>query len=55
MSARDREALERVASGHPDLMRALWGNFPSPYEIDLGDEEVLKRLLAAIAAAAGAH
>jgi hypothetical protein len=44
--------LKKIEIGHPDVVRAVWGNFPTPYEIDLGDEQAIKRLLAALVAAA---
>ena len=48
----ERVALERIASGHPDVVAAMRENFPSPYEIDMEDEDALRRLLDAIATAA---
>ena len=54
MPERDRPelGLERIEAGSPEIIEAVWRNFPSPYEIDMGDEAAIKRLLAAIAAAA---
>ena len=46
--------LERIASGHPDVLLAMQECFPSPYEIDMCDEDALRRLLEAIVAAARA-
>lgn len=44
-------ALEKIASGHPSVICAVRDNFPSPYEIDVGDESAILRLLQAIVAA----
>lgn len=49
------QALRSIASGHENVMRAIWKDFPSPYEIDMQDEEALRCLLERVVSAARGH
>jgi hypothetical protein len=44
-------ALREIEQGAPAVLQAAWENFPSPYEIDIEDDDALKRLLEAVVAA----
>jgi hypothetical protein len=45
-------ALDRIRKGDPNVLRALWKNMPSLYEVDTEDEDAGLELLRKICEAA---